>query len=140
MADISLTAANIRALVHNGSVLRRYVAGGTITVGQLVSLSSDGFVDPADGNVADGVLARPIGIAVASNDGETSIVITEPVTVCVFGPVSGYSGMTPGDNHYLSDTAGKIADAVGTYDKIIGYAESATVLFVHIEQIDASSA
>ena len=140
MGDISLTAANIRPLPDNGSILRRHIAGGTITIGQLVSLSADGFVDPADGNVADGVLARPIGIAVASNDGETSIVITEPVTVCVFGPVSGYSGMTPGDNHYLSDTAGRIADAVGTYDKIVGYAESATVLFVHIEQIDASSA
>ena len=75
MSDISLTAANIRALVHNGSILRRYQAGGTLSVGQLVSLSSDGFVDPADGNVAEGTLARPVGIAIASRDGETAIVI-----------------------------------------------------------------
>lgn len=140
MGDIALTAANIRALPDNGSIIRRHIAGGVLAVGQLVSLSADGFVDPADGNIALGTLARPIGIVVSSYDGETAIASGDPVSVVVFGPVSGFSGMTPGDNHYLSDTAGKVADAVGTYDKIVGYAEAATILFVHIEQIDASSA
>ena len=140
MADITVTAAQVAALTENGAVLRRHVAGGALTVGQLVSLSADGFVDPADGNVALGTLARPIGIAVALYDGETAIASGRPVTVCVFGPVSGFSSMTPGDNHYLSDTAGRINDAVGTYDKIVGYAETASILFVHIEQVDSSSA
>jgi len=137
MADITVTAAQVATLP--GAITRRHVAGGTLSVGQLVSLSTDGYVDPADGNVAEGTLARPIGIVVASYDGETSIASGDPVTVCVFGPVSGFSSMTPGDNHYLSDTAGRINDAVGTYDKIVGYAETASVLFVHIEQVDASS-
>ena len=140
MADITVTAAQVAALTENGAITRRHIAGGTLAVGQLVSLSADGFVDPADGNVAEGTLARPIGIVVASYDGETAITVTNPCTVCVFGPVSGFSSMTPGDNHYLSDTAGRVADAVGTYDKIVGYAETASILFVHIEQVDSSSA
>jgi hypothetical protein len=139
MSAVSLTAANIRALTENGAVVRRYIAGGTITIGQLVALASDGFVDPADANASQ-ALTMAIGIAVQSYDGETSLAITEPVTVCVFGPVSGFSGLTPGANHYVSDTAGAVDDAAGTYDRIVGYAETATVLFVNPEMNVPSSA
>lgn len=139
MSAISLTAANIRALTENGAVIRRHIAGGTITVGQLVALASDGAIDPADANASQ-ALTMAIGIAVQSYDGETSIAAGDPVSVCVFGPVAGFSGMTPGANHYVSDTAGAVDDAAGTYDRIVGYAESATVLFVNPEMNDPSSA
>ena len=137
MTDISLTAAQIRPLTENGAVLRRYTAGASITIGDAVYVASDGDVEPADGNAV--ASARAIGIAVASYDGETSVNSGDPVTVCVFGPVSGFSGMTPGANHYVSDEAGNVADSAGTCSRIIGYAESATVLFVHPEQNDPSS-
>lgn len=139
MSTISLTAANIRALTDNGAVIRRYIAGGTITIGQLVALASDGFVDPADANASQ-ALTMAIGIAVQSYDGETSLAITEPVSVCVFGPVSGFTGMTPGANHYVSDTPGSVDDAAGTYDRIVGYAETSGILFVNPEMNDPSSA
>ncbi len=138
MADISLTAAQIRPLVANGAVLRSYKAGAALTVGQAVYLASDGDVEPADANAV--ASARAIGIVVESRDGETSIASGDPCTVCVFGPVSGFSGMTPGANCYVSDTAGKVADAAGTCSRIIGYAETAGILFVHPEQNDPSSA
>ena len=102
MSDITVTAVQVAALTENGAITRRHIAGGTLATGQLVSLSADGFVDPADGNVAEGTLARPIGIVVSSYDGETAVASGDPCTVCVFGPVSGFSSMTPGDNHYLS--------------------------------------
>ena len=139
MSAITLTAANIRALTENGAVIRRHIAGGTIAVGDLVALASDGFVDKADANGSQ-ALTMAIGIAVQSYDGETAITITNPVSVCVFGPVSGFSGMTPGANHYVSDTAGKVDDAAGTFDRIVGYAETATLLFVNPEMNDPSSA
>jgi len=57
----------------------------------------------------------------------------------VFGPVSGFSGMTPGGNGYVSDTVGRLADAAGTFSRIMGYSERAGVFFVHPEQNDPSS-
>lgn len=138
MANISLTAANIRALQPNGAIVRPYTAGSTVTIGQLVFIGTDGFVDPADGDV-DAATARAIGIAVESYDGETSVTVGNPCSVCVFGPVSGFSGMTPGANGYVSDDVGRLADAAGTYSRIMGYAERAGVFFVHPEQNDPAS-
>jgi len=138
MANISLTSANIRALQANGAVVRSYDAGGTVTIGYLVYIATDGDVEHADGDV-DAATARAIGVAVESFDGETSVTAGNRVSVCVFGPVSGFSGMTPGANHYVSDDVGRIADAAGTYSRIIGYAEAAGVLFVNPEQNDPAS-
>jgi len=139
MADITVTSVNVRALQPNGAIVRRYLAGDEITVGYAVHIASDGDVEHADANVT-ATSARAIGIAVESYDGETTINAGDPVSVCVFGPVGGFSGMTPGANLYVSDTVGRIGSTAGTASRIIGYAESATVLFVHPEQNDPSSA
>lgn len=139
MTEIAVTSVQVAALTENGAILRRHVAGSAITVGYLVYIASDGFVDHADANVS-ALATMAIGVAVASNDGETAIVAGEPVTVCVFGPVSGFVGMTPGASHYVSDTVGRLDDAAGTFDRIVGYAERATVLFVNPETNDPSSA
>lgn len=138
MANITVTSGNVRALQANGAVVRPYIAGSTITIGYLVYIGTDGYVDHADGDV-DAASARSIGIAVESYDGETSVASGNPVSVCVFGPVSGFSGMTPGANHYVSDTVGRLADAAGTFSRIMGYAERAGVFFVHPEQNDPAS-
>jgi hypothetical protein len=137
MTDVSLTAAHIRPL--NGAILRHYAAGGALVVGNAGYIASDGDVEKADANVS-AATGRGIGVVVESYDGETAIVAGDPCTLCVFGPVSGFSGLTPGANYYVSDTAGAIADAAGTQSRIIGYAESTTVLFVHPEMNDPSSA
>ncbi len=137
MGDISLTAANIRALVANGAVTRPYKAGEALTVGNSVYVASDGDAQKSDGNAA--ASARAIGLVVESYDGETSIASGDPCTVCVFGPVSGLSGMTPGANAYVSDTAGALATTAGTYSRIMGYAETAGVLFVNPAMNDPAS-
>jgi hypothetical protein len=110
MSDITLVAAKVRALPSHGAVIVPGQAGGTITIGDLVYIAADGDWERADGNVAG-----------ESYDGETTITSTNPVSVCVFGPVSGYISLTGGANYYVSDNVGKIADAVGTFDRIIGY-------------------
>lgn len=142
MSDISYTAANIRALVSHGAIVMPGQAGAATSIGHLVYAASDGDWEDADGNVS-APLARAQGIAVESFDGETTINNTDPVSVCVFGPVSGWTGLTAGANYYLSDTVGRIADAVGTYDRIIGYGveiAGEVCLFVSVQQNDPSSA
>lgn len=139
MADVTFTAAQIAPLHEHGAVVLPGRAGGTVTVGHLVYMASDGDWERADANVSAAV-ARAQGIAVASYDGETTIASGDPVSVCVFGPVSGYSGMTPGANLYISDTVGLIGDAVAAYDRIIGWAWDATTIFVAVQQNDPSSA
>lgn len=139
MADVTFTAAEIAPLHEHGAVVLPGRAGGTITVGHLVYMASDGDWERADANVS-AAIARAQGIAVASFDGETTINSGDPVTVCVMGPVAGFSGLTPGANLYISDTVGRIADAAATYDRIIGWAESANTIFVSIQQNDPSSA
>lgn len=142
MADIALTSANIRALTANGAVVIPGQAGGTITVGNLVYIASDGDWEHADGNVSAAV-AGAQGIAIESYDGESTINSGDPVSVCVYGPVSGYTSLTAGANFYLSDTVGRIADAVGTYDRIIGHGvelAGEVCLWVDIQQNDPSSA
>lgn len=138
MALIALTSANIRALQANGAVVRPYNAGAEVTIGYAVYIAADGDVEHADGDV-DAATAKGIGIAVESYDGETTVVAGNPVSVCVFGPVSGFTGMTPGDNLYVADTVGRLGDVAGTFSRIMGYVERAGVFFVHPEQNDPAS-
>ena len=140
MTVVAFTAAQIRALTHNGAITRPMTAGGTITVGNLVyNNGTANTVAAADANVSAAATAA-IGLAVESYDGETTITTGNPVTVCVFGPVSGFSGATPGGLGYVSDTVGRIDDAAGTFDRIVGYFESASVFFVSPDINSPSSA
>ncbi len=143
MADITLNnPERVRALTEQGAVVLPGTAGSATAVGKAVALASDGEWDNADGNVS-AALARVQGVVVASYDGETAIAAGSPLSVCVFGPVSGIGGLTAGANYYLSDTAGAIADAVGTYDRILGWGvklSSEVCLYVAPQQNDPSSA
>lgn len=134
MADLTVTAADVRPL--SGAVVRRFTAGGTVAIGDVVYVASDGDVEQADGSLVGTTWL--VGIAVATPDGGTSAAAGERVDVVMFGPVAGFSSLTPGALGYVSDTAGKVADAVGTKDAIVGFAESATVLFVRPQLIDLS--
>jgi hypothetical protein len=141
MSDLTLTAANVRALREHGAVVIPGTAGAAMNVGDLVTPSADGAWDPADGNVS-AALARAQGIAVASYDGETAIAAGGAVSVCVFGPVSGFDSVTHGANYYISDNVGKIADAAGAYDRIVAWGLSIVgiaCLFVSPQQNDPAS-
>lgn len=122
------TAANIKPL--EGAIIRRYTAGATIAAGELVSLMADGYVDPTDTAAFTG--ANIVGVAL------TAAVATDRVDVVVSGPVNCLTGATPAHLVYGTDTAGEPGEAVGTKDVIAGFAESATVLFVRVQFIDAS--
>ena len=53
--------------------------------------------------------------------------------VVVFGPVTGAASMTPGSTLYVSVTTGVVSDAApasGNYEYTVGWAASATEIFV----------
>ncbi len=127
-ASRETTAELIKPL--EGSMTRRFTAGSTISAGEIVSMSADGYIDPTD--CANFPGASVMGVAVQS------AVVGQRLDVVTFGPVICLTGATPGGLIYATDTAGEPGEAVGTKDVLVGVAESATILFVRVEFIDRS--
>jgi hypothetical protein len=99
-----------------GAIVRRFTAGATIEAGEAVSMSSDGYVDPASG----AAVTTNFVLGIALQD----VAVSERVDVVVFGPVVCATGGTPGAHVYISDTAGEPAETAGTKVGIIGIVES----------------
>lgn len=117
------TAKNIKPL--EGAITRRYTLGAATEAGELVSMKSDGKCDPSDSTAA---ADPPVGVALqAGGDGDR-------VDVVVFGPVVCLTGATSGAAIYNSATAGEPSEGAGGNKTIVGWAESATVLFVNPER------
>lgn len=129
---MAVTAAQVRAL--QGAVTRTYRAGGTVNMGDPVYIDSSGYVQQADANVSAALVAARGVVVQVSREGETAAVSGDAVDVCLFGPVGGYSGLTPNAQQFVSSTAGGLTETAptgaGTWTWAIGYAESATILFV----------
>ena len=142
MGTLTATAANVRALREHGAIVIPAQAGEALTVGELVYAASDGDWNLADANTT-AAAARALGVVVESYDGEEDIADAAACSVCIFGPVTGLATITPGANYYVSDTAGSIADAAATYDRIVGFGveiAGSNVLFLHPQMNDPSSA
>lgn len=108
MADITVTAADVRRVFPDRDECYDHIAGATITAGQLVYLNSSGKLDLADGSATG--TAQLVGIAL---NGAAS---GEVVSVLYRGWVAGFtvSGSAYEARLYLSDTAGAFADGAGT--------------------------
>jgi len=109
-----------------GAIIRRGTLGATVTKGHPVTLQSDGYWDHTDTDAAQ------LTVAVAVEGG----VVGDRVDLVMYGPVQCISGATIGALVFGSDTTGAYDDAVGTKDTLVGYAETATVLFVQPQIID----
>ena len=132
-ASRDTAAANVKAL--EGAIIQRFTAGAAIEAGEIVSMSSDTYVDPAIGT---GVVLSAVGIALPNNGGDPASAEGDVVDVVTHGPVVCLSGATVGALIYVSDTAGEPSETAGTKDTVIGFAQSATVLFVRPQIIDFS--
>lgn len=119
-------AADVKPL--EGAIVRKGTLGATVTAPAPVTLQSDGKWDGTDTSTAQ------LTVAIALQSG----VDGQEVDLCFFGRCVALSGATPGVLVYGSDTAGAFDDAVGTKDLKIGFAETATVLFVQPQIIDFS--
>lgn len=120
------TAANIKPL--QGAIVRRFTAGATVAAGELVTMQSDGYVDPTNTSAVQNIA----GVALQG------VAAGQRVDVVVFGPVQCLTGATVGATVYGSDTAGEPAETAGTKTSIAGWNESATVLFVSPVKVSLS--
>jgi hypothetical protein len=127
MADIAVTPIDVRPLP--GCDVERYNAGGAGNVGDLVYMAADGDVEVTDADAAGTTYGIGIVVSVGGTS-KTAFVAGDRVDVAVRGRVAGFSGMTPGDVLYTSNTAGKLADAAGTTSHKVARARSAAVISV----------
>lgn len=118
-----------------GAIVQRFTAGAATEAGEIVAMQSDGYVDPAIGT---GVVLSTVGIALPKNGGDPASAAGDAVDVVTHGPVLCLSGATIGALIYVSDTAGEPSETAGTKDTVVGFAQSATVLFVRPQIIDFS--
>jgi len=108
MADIVVTAAQVEAIDPLQAEIYNFIAAETITQGQIVYMTTTGTVGVADANVAGKQQAR----GVALNGGGAG----QAISVLKRGRCAGFtvSGVNASAPLYLSDTAGALADGVGT--------------------------
>ena len=126
--------ANIKPL--DGAMVRRFTAGSAITPGDAVCMSSDGAIDPADSDAL--ATNTVVGIALVPRNQGTAYAAGDVVDVVVHGPVKCATGGTPGAYAYTCATAGQMAESAGTKSLIVGFVESATVVFVRPTPITLS--
>lgn len=115
MADVTVTTAQVRAIEPENSTLLNCIAGGTITEGQAVYMStSTGKVLAADGSAAS--TAQVVGIALnAASSGQAVAVIKE-------GKVAGFTlSGSYWDPIYLSNTdSGVLGTTAGAVSVVVG--------------------
>ena len=110
-----------------GAIVQKVQAGAAIDAGELITLQSDGKWDPTDTTSS-----AQLTVAVALQDGSD----TTWLDAVVFGPVKCLSGATKGALIYATDDAGEPGETAGTKSTVVGYAKTATVLFVQPQIVD----
>jgi hypothetical protein len=131
MADLVLSATNIRPL--DGAHTRQYQTSAAAELGEAVTHLETGYVEKTAGASAK---FRGVIVSGSGKDSAGVVASGEDVGVCIFGPVSGFSGLTPGTLVYLSATAGNLAD---TGSIVVGYVENATTIFIMPAIADSAS-
>ena len=114
MTDIVSTEKNVALLIPQRSETYSGVAGEALTAGDAVCFNTAGNVVKADASAQ--ATAQVAGVVTASaNSGDA-------VSIVKNGPMTGYtvSGLANKAKLYLSDTAGKLADAPGTWVCLVG--------------------
>lgn len=126
MADISITAASVRASA-NGVILKQYNYGATLTAGQLVYLDTNSKWQAKDANAAvtGNNVADVTGVTLSGGANN------QPGVVCIrdsdFEPGATLSN---GASYYASANAGAICPAAdvasGNYPTFVMVAKSTT--------------
>ena len=113
MADIAVVAADVRPIRDQGAEIHDYVAGVTITKGQIVYEVAAGTLALADANAAG--LLQAIGVALHGG------VTGDAISVMKKGLLYGFTITTDRGTHvWLSNTPGALADAAGGVAQPVG--------------------
>lgn len=127
MALARLTTAELVKPLRQ-CITRRGTLGATTAAGELVTLQSDGKWDPTN------TAGAQVTVAVAIQGGGDG----DEVDLAMWGPVEAMTGATIGGLVYGTDTAGEPSHTAGTKVTVVGYAETATILFVQPQIVDRS--
>ena len=130
MADITNAASTARPLPVY--ISRRFDAGGSIYAGQPVYIAADGDVEMA--NAGGTLTGQAIGMMVADNAGGTLATSGDRVDVVLFGPVTGFTSLTPGLTLFVSATAGGLTQDAPVNGSLVcdfGIALDATTILVN---------
>lgn len=122
MAAVTPTVVNVRPGYQ--SVVIPVVSGVSASLGDAMTTGLDGLAAKS-ANASGKAQGLIVSGSRKATDG--SIVAGETIGLCVFGPVEGFSGLTPGRLIYLDSTAGKLSDSGSV---AIGYAMTDTTIFV----------
>lgn len=117
------TAAKVKP--GRNAIVEQGVVGATIAAGEVVSMQSDGFWDPA---IATGVV-KTIGVAVQGG------AVGDTIDIVMHGPIECVTGGTPGEVLYVSDTAGEPAETAGTKSAVVGYVLTASKIYVNSQTV-----
>lgn len=132
MGAISVTAASVKLMNENEVIKIRGTVGATITPGQFVYLDGTNGWKPADADALASSQGR--GVALSDAWGSVSFAVGQAIDIVILGRVGGFASMTPGGAVFGSVSAGSGDQTPATlgddYNFAMGWAESATVLFV----------
>jgi hypothetical protein len=128
MADLTITAANVRPVGH--CIIKRYTAGETLTPGQPVYISANNTVSLTDGSAL--TTAACIGLVISDSSGAVSFASGVEVDVVLFGVVNGFAtNLAANTAVFVDDDAGVLADGVGTKVCRVGIGVNTTMLLVN---------
>lgn len=128
MAEITKTTAKIATTYSDRAEIVQHKTAVAITAGQAVTLNTAGKLVLADANDSDA--DHFLGIALET------VGIGQVCAVCVRGHIYGFDVASKNamSTVFVSDDAGKLADAAGTKAVIAGYvsalADATKVLYV----------
>jgi hypothetical protein len=130
MADLVVSGRAVRPMAAPDPDIRDFTAGGVVNIGDVVYVDSTGKVQQGNAGAA-GTCAGIVGVAVSVGSfGALVAALGDVVSVLIQGAVNGYTVNTIGAKVYASNTAGRIADAVGTVTKVVGIALSADTILI----------
>lgn len=131
MADITITPADVDA--SKSAIIERGTLGEAAAAGDLLYLDGANGWKKADADAEESSQAR--AVLLGSGVLGTSYPSGAVVDLVLFGLTTWGAGMTPDGDVYVSATAGKgdqtAPAAVGDFPFKVGWAFSATELFVH---------
>jgi hypothetical protein len=138
MAVILVTPAAVKPL--EGAMIRRGTAGASGTVGQFVTLQSDGKWDPSSSTASGTAAMGGVVVAVNGQAGASSFGDGDRIDIVRYGAVAFGTGMTPGAAVYVTVSGGgdQTAPVAGVVFKA-GYAEAANILFVAPQTADPAA-
>lgn len=130
MADISITAGNVKVTDQSATLVKPIRYGATVLGGQPLIRNSDNSYSPADSDTGGASAAAAVCIAL------TPGAIGEDGYGVFSGPMVVGGTLTAGTEYYVSNNAGGICPRtdLGTADYVtrLGIASTTSILLVNI--------